>query len=69
MFEPTRPGVRACLQCGWLFVSPDVSRLRRCQDCKDEDDDDNYMPRHVVSVAQMRQSARERQPAGPADLE
>ena len=43
MVEPSQPGVRACVKCGWLFVSQDRIRIRRCQDCKQSEDE--YSPR------------------------
>lgn len=42
MVEPSRPGVRRCMRCGWLFVSPDAERIRRCADCKRGEDE--YVP-------------------------
>lgn len=29
--------VRPCIACGWLFVSCDACRNRRCTDCQQED--------------------------------
>lgn len=40
--EPSQPGVRQCMCCRWLFVSPDAERIRRCADCTEADD---YAPR------------------------
>lgn len=40
--EPSKPGIRQCLCCRWLFVSADVERIRRCPDCTETDD---YAPR------------------------
>lgn len=45
MTEPSQTGIRKCMQCGWLFVSLDIERIRRCQDCKQGDSD--YTPRQV----------------------
>lgn len=45
--EPSKPGVRECMSCKWLFVSPDVERIRRCADCKNNND--QYEPRHSNS--------------------
>lgn len=45
MTEPSQIGIRKCMQCAWLFVSPDVERIRRCQDCKQGDSE--YTPRQV----------------------
>lgn len=52
--EPSKPGIRRCMRCQWLFVSPDVLRIARCQDCKQGED--SYTPRtcstkHVDAVA------------------
>lgn len=41
--EPSEPGVRRCLGCDWLFVSPDVIRIARCADCRDREDP--YVPK------------------------
>lgn len=43
MVEPSQPGVRPCMKCGWKFVSPDVLRVGRCHDCKQGED--AYSPR------------------------
>lgn len=43
MVEPSEPGIRPCLKCGWLFVSQDILRILRCADCKKGEDD--YQPR------------------------
>jgi predicted Zn-ribbon and HTH transcriptional regulator len=45
MVEPSQPGIRKCLSCGWKFVSPDQLRIARCQDCKSQQD--QYQPREV----------------------
>lgn len=47
--EESQIGIRECLHCHWLFVSPDVIRIRRCEHCKRTEDD--YRPRHIASVA------------------
>lgn len=47
--ESSQPGIRECLKCHWLFVSPDVERIRRCEFCKKSEDE--YQPRHIASVA------------------
>lgn len=39
MMEPPEPQVRQCLTCGWLFVSPDAERIRRCGRCKRKEDE------------------------------
>jgi hypothetical protein len=44
MVEAPEPGIRRCMRCDWLFVSPDPERVRRCQDCKAEPEAD-YVPR------------------------
>lgn len=38
MAAPSEPGVRQCICCGWLFVTPDWERIRRCADCKHNED-------------------------------
>lgn len=43
MVEPSQPGIRPCMTCGWLFVSPDRIRICRCTDCKRGDG--QYSPR------------------------
>lgn len=45
MVEPSEPGIRICLCCEWLFVSPDPIRVRRCADCKDNND---YIPKSAM---------------------
>ncbi len=45
--EPSKPGIRRCMQCRWLFVSPDELRIGRCQGCKQGED--TYTPRVVSS--------------------
>lgn len=44
--EASKDGIRECLKCRWLFVSPDVERIRRCEPCKKSEDE--YQPRHVA---------------------
>lgn len=44
MVEPSVPGVRTCMRCGWRFVSQDRERIRRCQSCKNSSEDE-YTPR------------------------
>ena len=41
--QTTTPTVRVCLGCRWKFITPDPTRIRRCQDCKSKDD--GYQPR------------------------
>lgn len=43
MVEASESGIRRCMKCGWLFVSYDISRIRRCHDCKSGDND--YTPK------------------------
>jgi hypothetical protein len=43
MVEPSQSGSTRCLQCDWLFVSPDPRRVRRCPWCKAHEDP--YQPR------------------------
>lgn len=38
MVEPSEPGIRHCMRCQWLFVSPDILRIRRCVDCVREEE-------------------------------
>ena len=47
MVKPSEPGIRRCMRCGWLFVSPDPARVGRCHDCKQ---DDNYQPKQAKVV-------------------
>lgn len=47
MLDPSEPGVRRCMRCGWLFVSPDRLRIRRCHDCKQGED--GYTPRTTAA--------------------
>lgn len=49
MVEPSQPGIQRCMHCGWKFVSPDASRIRRCSDCKQGEN--AYSPR-VANVSQ-----------------
>jgi len=53
MVEPSQTGVRACIKCGWLFVSQDRDRIRRCHDCKATEDE--YAPRsgRVVGTGEV----------------
>ncbi len=37
MVDPSEPGFRLCIKCGWLFYSPDLMRVRRCRRCKQGD--------------------------------
>jgi predicted Zn-ribbon and HTH transcriptional regulator len=53
--EPSKVGVRKCVQCGWLFISQDVERIRRCPDCKNNDD---YMPRTANGLNDAARSAK-----------
>jgi len=55
MVEPSQVGIRPCMKCGWKFVSPDVLRIGRCQDCKHGEH--AYTPR-TASVAQVHEAAR-----------
>lgn len=48
MVEPSEPGVRRCMKCGWLFVSQDLIRIGRCQDCKSHEE--AYSPREASSA-------------------
>lgn len=32
--DKAKRGIQRCMMCRWLFVSPDVLRVRRCADCK-----------------------------------
>jgi hypothetical protein len=38
MVDPPEPGIRLCVKCRFLFVSPDPERLRRCRECLAEED-------------------------------
>lgn len=55
MVEPSEPGIRRCMKCGWLFVSQDVLRIGRCSDCKQGED--TYLPR-CASTVQVHNSIR-----------
>lgn len=44
---PSEPGIRRCMCCQWLFVSPDVARIRRCPECTDTDD---YSPKSSTII-------------------
>lgn len=55
MAEPSKVGIRRCMKCGWLFVSPDALRIGRCQDCKHGES--AYTPR-TASVAQVSGAVR-----------
>jgi DNA-directed RNA polymerase subunit RPC12/RpoP len=55
MSEQPEAGVRPCMKCGWLFVSPDPERVRRCQDCKQKQEV-FYQPR-TLRVLSERPSA------------
>lgn len=55
MVEPSQPGIRPCMRCGWLFVSPDYIKIGRCQDCKHGED--AYTPR-TASVQQVNVAVR-----------
>mgnify|MGYP003442240178 CR=1 FL=1 len=55
MVEPSKPGIRTCMKCGWKFVSPDVLRIGRCADCKQGEN--AYTPR-TASVAQVHGAVR-----------
>ena len=46
--DPSEPGIRPCMTCGRLFVSPDALRIGRCSDCKAGE----YAPREAC-VAQV----------------
>ena len=48
MVEPSKVGVRRCVKCGWLFISRDIDRIRRCLDCKNSEDE--YEPRRASGV-------------------
>ncbi len=54
MFRP-EPGVTRCHKCGWLFVSPDPERVRRCADCKQAEE--TYTPR-TASLVKAREAVR-----------
>lgn len=53
--EPSKPGTRRCMKCGWFFVSPDVLRVGRCQDCTRGED--SYSPREA-RMAQVHGAIR-----------
>ncbi len=55
MVEPSEPGVRRCMRCCWSFVSPDVTRVRRCPDCAHNEDP--YSPREA-NTAQVHTAIR-----------
>ncbi len=55
MVEPSEPGVRRCMKCDWLFVSPDPLRVGRCLDCKQHED--SYQPTSA-STSQVNQAVR-----------
>lgn len=55
MVEPSEPGVRACMKCGWLFVSPDPIRVGRCSDCKHNED--GYEPKSA-RIGQVDQAVQ-----------
>ena len=38
MVQPAEPGIRRCMKCGWLFVSPDRLRLWKCHDCRSHEE-------------------------------
>lgn len=40
VLSPPEPGIRRCMSCDDLFVSPDPQRIRRCSDCHRAED--NY---------------------------
>jgi hypothetical protein len=42
MVIPPESGVATCMNCRWLFISPDPERIRRCWDCKQTED--SYEP-------------------------
>lgn len=46
--DRSNPGIRQCMKCCRLFVSPDALRIGRCQDCKAGE----YSPREA-RVAQV----------------
>lgn len=49
MVEPSEPGIRTCIRCDWLFVSPDRVRVRRCADCKLEEE--SFSPREAKQAS------------------
>lgn len=55
MVEPSEPGVRRCMKCGWLFVSPDRKRIGRCVDCKQHEE--AYEPKSA-RIAQVNDAVR-----------
>ena len=57
MVEPPAPGVVVCQRCGWLFVSPDPERIRRCADCKRREDD--YQPTGGTLAADLQHYAQD----------
>ena len=52
MVEPSEPGVRRCMKCGWLFVSPDPKRVGRCADCKSHETNYETASAKIVQVEQ-----------------
>ena len=55
MVEPSEPGVRRCMKCGWFFVSPDPKRIGRCADCKSHEE--SYQPKSAC-VSQVYHAVR-----------
>jgi len=53
--EPAKPGIRQCIKCCWLFVSPDKLRVARCRDCKQGEN--AYSPR-TASTEQLHGAIR-----------
>lgn len=52
--EKSELGIRRCLKCDRLFVSQDVLRLRRCNDCKSNDE---YVPRTAAGLSDAARSS------------
>lgn len=61
MINPSQPGIRRCVACGWKFVSPDVLRIWRCQDCKRQEG--TYSPKalrnHQIHLPNKQSHARD----------
>lgn len=53
MVEASKPNIRRCIKCGWLFVSPDFKRIWRCSDCKQQED--SYQPK-VAHISKINQA-------------
>lgn len=59
MVEPSEAGVRVCMRCGWKFVSPDVLRIGRCQDCKQGEETYSTRQEHTVQLHVSGQNPRQ----------